>query len=218
MATSKAVIFDLDGVLTDTAELHYQSWQRLCDEEGICFDRRVNEALRGLSREESLKVVLGERWADFSQEQRARLAVLKNEYYIESLGGMTPDDMLPGALELLNALRERGVPIAVASSSKNAGIVIEHLGIRHLLDAVVDGNHIERSKPAPEVFLKAAQQLGVAPAECVVIEDAASGVEAALAAGMRVIGIGPAERVGRAHVIVNSVAELDASRLETLAD
>lgn len=210
---TKAVIFDLDGVLTDTAELHYQSWQWLMDEMGIRFDRQANEALRGLSRVESLETILGERSPEFTPEQKEEITGRKNEDYVSRVARMTPADLLPGAADLLRELRERDVAIAVASSSKNARAVLVHLGIEALLDAVVDGNDVGESKPDPRVFLEAAERLGVEPSRCVVIEDATSGVAAALAAGMRVVGIGPRQRVGRAHRVKPTIAALGADEL-----
>jgi beta-phosphoglucomutase len=207
------VIFDLDGVLTDTAELHYQSWQRLMDETGVPFDRQMNEALRGLSRRESLETILGARSSDFTEEQKEEITRRKNEEYLARVSKMTPADLLPGAGELLQSLRERGVAVAVASSSKNAVAVLDRLGIRPRLDALVDGNDIQRSKPDPQVFLLAAERLGLAPAHCVVVEDAASGVEAALAAGMRVVGLGPSERVAHAHQINATIGDLEVDEL-----
>lgn len=208
-ATIAAVIFDLDGVLVDTAELHYQSWADLAREHEIPFDRAANEALRGLSRPESLKIFLGTHAQRFTEQERLAIMDAKNTRYIERLKELKPEDALPGARELLEALRARGVKVAVASSSKNARPAIEQIEIGHLLDAVVDGRDITHSKPHPEVFLKAAQKLNTPPARCVVVEDAESGVEGALAAGMAVIGIGPPERVGKANHIVAGVADLD---------
>jgi len=208
-----AVIFDLDGVLTDTAELHYQSWQRLMDEIGIPFDRQVNEALRGLSRQESLETILGERSREFTDEQKEEICRRKNDEYLARVAKMTPADLSPGAGELLQSLRERGVAVAVASSSKNAEAVLDRLGIRPLLDVLVDGNDVQRSKPDPQVFLVTAERLGLQPAQCLVVEDAASGVEAARAAGMRVVGLGPAERVGRAHRVAPTLADLNVDGL-----
>jgi beta-phosphoglucomutase len=210
---TKAVIFDLDGVLTDTAELHYQSWQWLMDQMGIPFDRQANEALRGLSRVESLETILGERSGEFTPEQKQEIARRKNEEYVSRVARMTPADLLPGAGDLLRELRQRGVAIAVASSSKNAQAVLVRLGIEALLDAVVDGNDVEESKPDPRVFLEAAERLGVEPSQCVVIEDATSGVAAALEAGMWVVGIGPPQRVGRAHRARPTIAALRADEL-----
>jgi len=211
-----AAIFDLDGVLTDTAELHYQSWQWIADELGLPFGRQANEALRGLSREESLVRVLGARAGDFTDEQQHEIAERKNSDYCRRVARMTPADLFPGARELLEQLRARGVGIAVASSSRNARTVVDRLQIRPLLDVLVDGNDAPRSKPDPQVFLLAAERLGVPAARCVVVEDAASGIEAARAAGMRVIGIGPPERVGHAHCVTGQLADLNADVLIAL--
>ncbi|MBL8880031.1 MAG: beta-phosphoglucomutase [Phycisphaerales bacterium] len=211
-----AVIFDLDGVLTDTAEFHYLSWKSLADDLGFDWSRPANEALRGLGRMESLRVFLGDRWGLFTDEQRADLAAAKNQRYLDRVEKMTWDDLLPGAPELLMRLRAARVPTAVASSSKNARVVISRLGISNLLDVIVDGLDAPRSKPDPQTFLLAADRLRVAPRDCVVIEDAESGVQAALAAGMRVIGIGPAERVGRAHIVVSDLARLADRCVEQL--
>lgn len=216
-AEQAAVIFDLDGVLTDTAELHYRSWQWLMDQLGIPFDRQKNEALRGLSRAESLEVILGESSGEYTAEQKAEITRRKNDNYVSRVAEMTPADVLPGAGELLRELRQRAVRVAVASSSKNAEMVLERLGIGALLDALVDGNDVPDSKPDPRVFLVAAERLGARPSRCVVVEDAASGVEAALAAGMRVVGLGPAERVGRAHLLKPTIGELSVGELLELA-
>ena len=213
-----AVIFDLDGILTDTADLHFQSWMDLSREMGIPFDRAANEALRGLSRPDSLRIFLGEHAARFTPAQQADIMARKNDRYIERLADMGPDDALPGALELLESLRKRGVRTAVASSSRNAKLVLEKLEFGRLLDAVVDGNDVELSKPDPRVFLTAAERIGVPPARCVVIEDAESGVAGALVASMKVIGVGPIERVGRAHRIVAALSELDAESVLALLD
>lgn len=199
----RAFIFDLDGVLTDTAELHYQSWQRMTDEEGLPFDRETNEALRGVSRQRSLEIILGDQPVEPATFEE--LMARKNRYYVAMLDQITPQDLLPGVLPLLNELKSAGFQVALASASRNARPVIERLGIGSLLDAVADGYSAERTKPAPDLFLFAARELGVDPASCVVVEDAASGVDAAFAAGMWVVGIGPAERVGHAHARFDSL-------------
>ena len=165
---------------------------------------------------ESLEIVLGERSGEFSDEQKAELAVKKNRYYVKMLESMTPEDALPGVVPLLRELRQRGIPTAVASSSRNAGAVVDRLQIRPLLNLVVDGSQVERTKPDPEVFLLAAKRLGIAPERCVVVEDAEKGVEAALSAGMRVVGIGPRERVGKAHLVVGAISDLTADQLLSL--
>ncbi|MFO0840427.1 MAG: beta-phosphoglucomutase [Phycisphaerae bacterium] len=206
--TASAVIFDLDGVLTDTAEFHYQSWKTLADELGIPFDRRANDALRGLGRAESLAILLGRRSGEFGESRQADMLRRKNELYLTRVAQMTPADLLPGAGALLASLRAAGIRVAVGSSSKNARTVIDRLGIRPLLNVVIDGHDAPRSKPDPQVFLLAAERLGVEPSACVVVEDAESGVEAGLHAGMRVIGVGPPGRVGRAHRIVAATENL----------
>ncbi len=199
----RGVIFDLDGVLTDTSEFHYQAWKRLADEEGIPFDRQANEALRGIPRRESLLRILGDRPA--TEEQIQEMMARKNRYYQELLESVTPANLLPGVADLLEELRAAGIKIGIASASKNARAVIERLGIGDRMDAVADGYSVERQKPAPDLFLHAAAQLGLAPEQCVVIEDAEAGVEAALAGGMWAVGLGPVERVGAAHVVLASL-------------
>jgi beta-phosphoglucomutase len=199
----RGVIFDLDGVLTDTSEFHYLSWQRLADEEGLPFDRQANEALRGVSRRDSLLLILDDRPA--SEEQIQEMMARKNGYYQELIEGVTPSNLLPGALPLLEELRAAGIKVAIGSASKNARTVIERLGIPDLVDGLSDGYSVERQKPAPDLFMHAASQLGLPPEQCLVVEDAASGVEAALAAGMWTLGLGPPERVGAAHVVLCSL-------------
>ncbi|MGV0108389.1 beta-phosphoglucomutase [Nostoc sp. DSM 114160] len=196
-------IFDLDGVLTDTAELHYLAWQKLADEEGIPFNREANEALRGVSRRASLMVILGNR--AYSEAQIEEMMERKNRYYVELIQNMTSHDLLPGAIALLDELRQAGIKIGIGSASKNAQTVIERLGIADKVDAIADGYSVQEPKPAPDLFLYAAKQLGIEPAQSVVVEDAAAGVEAALAAGMWAIGLGPVERVGAAHIVLPSL-------------
>jgi kojibiose phosphorylase len=199
----RGVIFDLDGVLTETAEYHYRGWQQLADEEGIPFDRQVNEGMRGLSRRDSLLHMLGGQQR--TEEQIQEMMERKNRYYLESIKDISPADLLPGALELLDELRSVGIKVAIGSASKNAKEVIQRLGIGDRVDTISDGYSVKNSKPAPDLFLHAAAQLGLAPEHCVVVEDAGSGVEAALAAGMRAVGLGPVERVGKAHVVLPSL-------------
>jgi kojibiose phosphorylase len=196
----QGVIFDLDGVLTDTAEYHYRSWQRLADEVGLPFSREENEALRGVPRRESLLHIVGDR--HFSEDQIQEMMARKNRFYEEFIQTITPDDLLPGALDLLKELRQNQIKIAIGSASKNARAVVERLGIADCVDAIADGYSVERSKPAPDLFLYAAQQIGLPPEHCVVVEDAASGIEAALAAGMLTVGLGPEERVGKAAIVL----------------
>ncbi|MGV1004176.1 MAG: beta-phosphoglucomutase [Candidatus Nanopelagicales bacterium] len=212
-----AVIFDLDGVITDTAEFHYQAWQRLADEEGLTFDRTINEQLRGIGRRKSLEILLAGRELD--EDQAQVWANRKNGYYGVLLEGLTSNDALPGVVELLTELRSAGIKTAIASASRNTPKVIAQLGIGELFDAVADGRTVAAAKPAPDVFLRAAELLDVPPGLCVVIEDAAAGVDGALAAGMWAVGLGPAERVGHGHVRFADLAGIGLAELRAgLAD
>lgn len=188
----RAVIFDLDGVLTDTAEYHFQAWKRLADEEGIPFTRADNEALRGVSRRQSLELLLKGR--PVSEAQAQELMERKNAYYNELIKQISPADLLPGVRELLAELRQAGLKIAVASASKNARAVLDGLRLWDSVDALSDGYSVARTKPAPDLFLHAAAQVGCPPSECLVVEDAAAGIEAAQAAGMWALALGPVER------------------------
>ncbi|OPZ85231.1 MAG: Beta-phosphoglucomutase [bacterium ADurb.Bin429] len=210
------VIFDLDGVLVDTAEYHYRAWQALADRIGVPFDRGTNEALRGVDRENSLRLLLGAHADRFSDEEKAAFCASKNAEYVTAIETVTPADLLPGARELLLALRVARIPAAVASSSKNARRVVERLEIGDLLDGLVDGSLVDKAKPDPELFLIAAARLGVMPAHCVVVEDAEAGVRAALAGGMRAIGIGDPTRVGAAHRVCASVADITVDMIREL--
>ncbi len=204
-------IFDLDGVLVDTAEYHYLGWQRLADEEGLPFDRKANEALRGISRRESLLLIFKGRVVP--EEKIQEMMERKNRYYVEYIQGITPADMLPGALDLLKEIRLAGIKCAIGSASKNTCTVVEKLGIEHLVDAISDGYSVSNPKPAPDLFLHAATQLGLPPSTCVVVEDAAAGVEAAIAGGFRSIGLGPSERVGAAEVVYPSLEGLHLNKI-----
>jgi len=211
-----AYLFDLDGVLTDTSEFHYQGWKRLAEEEGLPFTRQDNEALRGVSRRESLNLLLKGRQID--EETAQAWMDQKNRYYLELVEKMTPADLLPGVLYLLRELHSARIKTVIASSSKNAGLVIERLNLAREIDALVDARLTARSKPAPDLFLKAAELAGVAPKQSVVVEDAAAGIEAGKAAGMLTLGIGPRERVGKADVILPSLENVKlADLLEKLA-
>lgn len=212
----RAFIFDLDGVLTDTAEYHYLAWKRLADEEGIPFSREDNESLRGVSRRESLAILLKGR--EISEAEAQALMDRKNAYYRELIRQLSPKDLLPGASPLLQEIRNAQLKIAIASASKNAGEVVDRLGLRSLIDVLIDGHMVARTKPAPDIFLLAAERLGEKPESCVVVEDAAAGIQAAKAAGMLTIGIGPQQRVGEADLVLGSLTELRLQEiLERLA-
>jgi kojibiose phosphorylase len=212
--TISAVIFDLDGVLTDTSEYHYQAWQRLADEENLPFDRQINEHLRGVSRQRSLEIILNSK--SIAPTKFTEMTERKNRYYIESLQKITTENLLPGALTILQTLKDRSVKLALGSASKNARFVLERLDIIPYFDIVSDGNSVAQTKPAPDLFLFTAQKLGISPSNCVVVEDAASGIEAALAAGMWALGIGPIERVGRAHASFSDTHALSDANLEAV--
>ena len=201
--TIKGFIFDLDGVLTDTAEFHYLGWKRLADELGISFTREDNEALRGIPRRESLMLILRQR--QYPEGQIQEMLARKNNYYLELIQTIRPEHLLPGARELLEEIHAAGLKSALGSASRNAPEVVERLGIAHLLDAIAHGGSVEHQKPAPDLFLYAASQLGLTPVECIVVEDAAAGIEAAIAGGFHSVGLGPPERVGAADLCVPSL-------------
>ena len=205
----RAFLFDLDGVLTDTSEFHFLAWKRLAEENGILFTWQDNEALRGVSRRESLELMLKGR--PVNEEQAKAMMDLKNGYYLKLVRKMTPDDLLPGAKEILEELGNLKLKRVIVSASKNASLVIERLCIAALIDGVVDGTSPARSKPAPDLFLLAAKKYGLEPADCLVVEDATAGVEAAHAAGMRAVGLGPIERVGAAELVLPSLEGQRAS-------
>ena len=188
----EAVIFDLDGVIVSTDECHYQAWKRLADEEGIYFDREINLRLRGVSRMDCLEIILERANRNYSVVEKKTMAERKNNYYRDLIRQLTPEHILPGVMRVLNGLKMNGIKIAIGSSSRNASLILEKIGLTGFFDAVIDGNDITESKPDPEVFLIAAERLGVPPEKCLVVEDADAGVEAALAGGMTVLGVGAA--------------------------
>lgn len=204
----KAVIFDLDGVICYTDKYHYLAWKSVMDELGIPFDEKVNDSLRGISRMDSLEIILKNAGVSYPQEEKEAIAAKKNHRYREYLKTMTPEDLPVEVGITLNRLRALGYKLAVGSSSRNAKTILERLGLGDFFDAVVDGTMISRSKPDPEVFLKAAELLGEEPGVCIVFEDAASGIEAATAGGFDSAGIGEAARSPKCTYPMNSVADL----------
>ena len=185
----KAVLFDLDGVIVSTDRCHYRAWKRMADEEGIYFDEKINDRLRGVSRMASLEIVLERSPRAYTEEEKAALAARKNDYYKDLIRELTPADILPGAMENLNELKKNGILTAVGSSSKNTPLILRQIGLDAFFDAVSDGNNISHSKPDPEVFLKAAEMLGVEPADCLVVEDADAGIEAGRRGGMKTLSV-----------------------------
>jgi alpha,alpha-trehalose phosphorylase len=209
----QAVIFDLDGVITDSAETHYLAWQALADELGIPFSREKNERLKGVSRMESLEIVLEGSGLALSEAGKLRLAEKKNDHYKQMIGRITPADLLPGIPELLDSLRERGIAAGLASASLNAPLILERLGAARLFQAVANPAALRKGKPDPEIFLKAAELLGVTPGNCIGVEDSAAGVAAIRAAGMKAVGIGSPELLSAADLVLPSTSELSAGKL-----
>lgn len=202
------VIFDLDGVICHTDHYHYQAWKRIADSLGIEFNQEINNRLRGVSRMDSLEIILEKYKGVLTAEEKERLAAEKNEYYKELLKEMTPDDLSCEVKDTLEELKRRGITLAIGSSSKNTRFILSRLGLADFFDAVSDGNNISRSKPDPEVFLKAAEFAGADPAGCLVVEDARAGVEAAKAAGMDCAAIGDAAGCRIADYSMKEFSEL----------
>ena len=186
----KAVIFDLDGVIVSTDDYHYRAWKVMADEEGIYFDKTINERLRGVSRMESLEIILEKADKEYTNEEKIQMAEKKNSLYRELLNELTPKDILPGVMKVLEDLKAKNIKIAIGSSSKNTPMILGKIGLKDYFDAVADGNDIKNSKPDPEVFLLAARKVGMEAKECLVVEDADAGVEAALAGNMKVLAVG----------------------------
>jgi beta-phosphoglucomutase len=204
----KAVIFDLDGVIISTDLCHYQAWKEIADKEGVYFDPEINHQLRGAGRMESLEIILRKSRKIYSLEEKQFLAEEKNKIYKKLIENISEDSLFPGVTDTLNGLRERKIKIALGSSSKSGGFILGKTGITDLFDAVIDGNSIRRSKPDPEVFIKAALELNMPCGYCAVVEDAPSGIEAAKAAGMTAIVIGGADVRGRADYKIDRLNEL----------
>ncbi|MBK0384260.1 beta-phosphoglucomutase [Pedobacter sp. SD-b] len=212
----KALLFDLDGVLVDTAVYHYQAWLRLAKTMGFIFTEKQNEELKGISRMDSLDKIL--RWGNVakSDTEKQELATRKNDWYVELINKMTEEELLPGAVDFLKAAHKEGYQMALGSASKNTSIILKNTKIAHFFDAIVDGNSVSKSKPNPEVFLKGAELLNVKPNQCIVFEDAEAGIEAAKRGGMKAIGIGDKNILLRANKVVNGLNELTIKDLKEL--
>jgi len=204
----RAAIFDLDGVIVDTAKYHYLAWKRLARELGFDFSETDNERLKGVSRVRSLEILLEIGGLTLDEKTRSELAACKNDWYVNYISKMDASEILPGAAEYLQGLRVRGIKTALGSASKNAPLILERLGISSLFDSVMDGNKVSNAKPDPEVFLCAARELNIPPAECVVFEDAEAGIEAAHRAGMTAVGIGKPSLLKEADAVVAGLHQL----------
>lgn len=209
--TYKAVIFDLDGVITDTAHYHYLAWKRLAEQVGVPFDEIFNERLKGVDRMGSLNLILAQGTGSYTDEEKVALATQKNTHYQELISTMSPEDLLPGAVEALDSVREAGLKIGLASVSRNALTVLTSLGITDKFDYIVDASTIARGKPDPEIFLTAAERLGVKPEECLGVEDAVAGVQSIKSAGMYAVGVGDPAVLTQADRVISSLKEFDIS-------
>ena len=198
----EACLFDLDGVVVDTAKYHFIAWKALAEELGFEFTPEDNERLKGVSRMQSLEILLEIGGMQFSEPEKLAMAEKKNTLYVSYIEQMTPEETLPGVEKFLQELRKAGIKIALGSASKNAPMILDRIQLAHLFDEVVDGNSISEAKPNPEVFLKGAEKLGVLPEYCVVFEDAIAGIEAARNAGMYCVGIGEPETLGMADLVI----------------
>lgn len=204
----QAVIFDLDGVIVSTDTLHYQAWKLIADQEGIEFNESINHRLRGVSRMESLDIILEKASKKYSEEEKHQLASLKNDKYVKLLQKLTHHDRLPGVDEVLQGLKDKKIKIAIGSSSKNTPIILKQIGLSNTFDAIADGNDITRSKPFPDVFLKAAEKLHIPHHACLVVEDAVAGIEAAKRAGMIAVALEDARKSELADYRFDDIRQL----------
>jgi beta-phosphoglucomutase len=214
--TIKGCIFDLDGVIVDTAQYHYLAWRRLAKELGYNLTEQENEQLKGVSRMESLEKILALAGVSLQKAEKEKLADRKNAWFKEFVAAMNPAEIFPGVKRLIRDIKSSGIKVGLASSSKNATAVINLLEIHNEFDAIVDGSMISHTKPHPEIFLTTAKRLGIDPAACVVIEDAEAGVEAALAAGMKCIGIGSPKLLRKANKVFSKTSQVNVSALRDL--
>ncbi|OBS61663.1 beta-phosphoglucomutase [Enterococcus mundtii] len=212
----KGVLFDLDGVITDTAEFHYRAWKKLGEEIGISIDRNFNEQLKGVSREDSLTLLLayGKKENDFSNEEFAALAKRKNEYYLEMIQEITPADVFPGIVPLLTELKKAGIKIALASASKNGPLLLDKMQLTDYFDAIADPSKVASGKPAPDIFLLAAKEIGLEATDCLSIEDAKAGIQAIIASGAYPVGVGRKEDLGEDIPIVADTSSLTLDYLQ----
>ncbi len=213
---TRACIFDLDGVIVDTAKYHFLAWKRLTDDLQIIFTEQDNERLKGVSRMASLDIILEIGGKKLAPSEKKELADLKNKWYVERIASMTPGEILPGTLDFINELKRNNVKIALGSASRNTPMILDRVGLNNIFDAVADGNSVHKAKPDPEVFLKAAEMVGVEAGRCVVFEDALAGIEAALKAGMICVGIGDKRILKDAHMVVRGLYEMDFNKLIVL--
>ena len=212
----RGCIFDLDGVIVDTAKYHFMAWRRLAKELGFEFTLEDNEALKGVSRMASLEILLSKGGISVSGKEKELLAARKNGWYVEFISGMKPDEILPGSVKFLRTLRAEGILTAIGSASKNAGTILDGIGLREMFDVIIDGNKISKAKPDPEVFLKGAEEMKLSPSQCVVFEDARAGIEAAIAGGIKCVGVGSPDLLGRADIVIPDLRKITIKQLRNL--
>ena len=213
MSNIKACIFDLDGVIVDTAIYHYKAWKRLANQLGFDFTEHDNEKLKGVSRVRSLQLILEWGGVTKTEAEQEELATQKNTWYVEMISRMTPAEVLPGAKEFLQTCRDAGLKTALGSASKNSMTILEKVNLVEMFDAIIDGNKVSKPKPDPEVFLKGAEGVGVEPADCVVFEDAIAGVEAAINGGMKAVGIGSPDVLVKANLVVSGLDKMSLEKV-----
>ena len=214
MNTIKGCIFDLDGVIVDTAKYHYLAWKRLANQLGFDFSENGNERLKGVSRMASLEILLAVGGLTFDEEAKLALAAKKNQWYLEYITVMKEDEILPGAKKFIESAKAAGIKVALGSASKNALTILNGLKLTAYFDAIIDGNKVSKAKPDPEVFLLAAQELEISPEKCVVFEDAKAGVEAAKRAGMRCVGVGISSELSGADIMIPGFENIDLDILK----
>lgn len=213
MTKIKACLFDLDGVIVDTAVYHFQAWRRLANELGFDFTEHQNEQLKGISRMESLELILNWGNVSLTEAEKVEWATRKNDWYLDLVKLMTPNEVLPGVAKFLTDLREAGIKIALGSASKNSKLILERINMLDYFDAIIDGNNITKGKPDPQVFLMGAEATNALPSECVVFEDAVAGVQAAKAGGMKAIGVGSVDVLTEADFVIATFDEMTLERL-----
>ena len=216
MNLPKACIFDLDGVIVDTVPAHYVAWKTIADELNIPFNEEDNEHLKGVSRTDSMKRILALGGLTKTDEEVLEMTTRKNDIYVNIISKMTPSDVLPGVVDFIKLLKDNQVPIAIGSSSKNTPTILKAVGLDNSFDVIVDGNQVTHSKPDPEVFLKGAERLGARPEDCVVFEDAISGVEAAKNGSMKCVGVGDPEVLSKADIVIPDLKHIDLDILSEL--
>ena len=211
----KACLFDLDGVVVDTARYHYLAWKKIADDLGFSFSEHDNERLKGVSRMESLDILLEIGKIKVDLKTKEKLAATKNSLYVSYIQKMTPDEILPGVIRFLDELHNSGMLIALGSASKNAMSILDKINISQKFDAIIDGNKVSKAKPDPEVFLKGAIELGIDPRDCLVFEDAQAGIDAARNGGMHVIGIGQPENLKNAEFVIPGFETMNMDQLRS---